>query len=49
VRFDPIKEQFQIFPTPIPEANVRQILGRQNEVWEAEFGTDKIILIRSDK
>ena len=49
VRFDPTKGQFEVFPISTPDANVRQILGRQNEVWGAESGSDKIIVIRSDK
>jgi virginiamycin B lyase len=47
VRFDPVREEFQSFPLPSPGANVRQILGRPGEVWGAESGTDKLIVIRT--
>ena len=47
VRFDPISEAFQVFSIPSPGANVRQILGRPGEVWGAESGTDKLIVIRT--
>jgi virginiamycin B lyase len=46
VRFDPVREEFQSFPIPSPGANVRQILGRQDEVWGAESGTDKLVVVR---
>jgi virginiamycin B lyase len=47
VRFDPFQESFKVFSMPSPEANVRQILGRPGEVWGAESGTDKLIVIRT--
>jgi virginiamycin B lyase len=47
VRFDPFQESFKVFSLPSPEANVRQILGRPGEVWGAESGTDKLIVIRT--
>ena len=47
VRFDPFQESFKVFSLPSPEANVRQILGRPGEVWGAESGTDKLIVIRN--
>jgi virginiamycin B lyase len=47
VRFDPFEESFKMFSMPSPEANVRQILGRPGEVWGAESGTDKLIVIRT--
>lgn len=47
VRFDPLEEEFQSFPLPSPGANVRQILGRPGEVWGAESGTDKLVVIRT--
>jgi virginiamycin B lyase len=48
VRFDPMKETFKVFSLPSPEANVRQILGRPGEVWGAESGVDKLVVIRTD-
>lgn len=47
VRFDPSEESFETFTLPSRPANVRQILGRTGEVWGAESGVDKIVVIRS--
>jgi virginiamycin B lyase len=47
VRFDPQAESFEVFPLPGTPANVRQILGRPGEVWGAESGVDKIVVIRT--
>ena len=47
VRFDPMKEAFDVFPLPSSGANVRQLLGRPGEVWGAESGTDKLVVIRT--
>ncbi len=38
VRFDPATEEFQSFPSPRNRAQVRQLLGRQGEVWAPESG-----------
>jgi virginiamycin B lyase len=46
VRFDPAAEAFSVFPLPSPGANVRQILGRPGEVWGAESGVDKLVVLR---
>ena len=46
VRFDPATETFESFPMPSSPANVRQIHGRPGEVWGAESGVDKIVVIR---
>jgi len=46
VRFDPQEEAFTQFPLPSAGAAVRQILGRPGEVWGAESGTDKLVVIR---
>jgi virginiamycin B lyase len=46
VRFDPAAERFDSFPSDRPNANVRQILGRPGEVWGAESGTDRLVVIR---
>jgi virginiamycin B lyase len=46
VRFDP--SQVEVFTLPSPGANVRQILGRPGEVWGAESGTDKLVVIRTE-
>jgi virginiamycin B lyase len=46
VRFDPEAERFRSFPLPSSGANVRQLLGRKGEVWGAESGTDRLVVIR---
>jgi virginiamycin B lyase len=47
VRFDPDQEEFELFPLAAPGANVRQLLGRPGEVWGAESGADKLVVIRT--
>lgn len=47
VRFNPADESFEMFTLPSRPANVRQILGRTGEVWGAESGVDKIVVIRT--
>ena len=46
VRFDPVTAAFETFTLPSSPANVRQILGRPGEIWGAESGTDKLVVIR---
>jgi len=46
VRFDQGTEAFEVFTFPSSGANVRQLLGRPGEVWGAESGSDKLIVIR---
>jgi len=46
VRFDPATESFTVFLLPSSPANVRQILGRPGEVWGAESGVDKLVVLR---
>jgi virginiamycin B lyase len=47
VRFDPAREAFQTFPLPSAGANVRQLIGRPGEVWGAESGMDKLVMVRT--
>jgi virginiamycin B lyase len=47
VRFDPARQRFQTFPLPQQGANVRQLLGRDREVWGAESGTDRLVVALS--
>ena len=47
VRFDPATEQFTQFVLPSAPADVRQILGRPGEIWGAESGVDKLVVIRT--
>ena len=47
VRFDPTSEAFTVFQLPSRSGQVRQILGRPGEIWGAESGADKLIVIRT--
>ena len=47
VRFDPQREAFEEFPLPSAGAQVRQLLGRPGEVWGAESGVDKLVVVRT--
>jgi virginiamycin B lyase len=47
VRFDPATQRFTRFDLPTPGANVRQIHGRRGEVWGAESGADKLVVVRT--
>lgn len=48
--FDPVKEEFTgTYPGSGPNANVRQILGRPGEVWLPESGTDRLMVIYTNK
>jgi virginiamycin B lyase len=47
VRFDPVSEEFTVYELPGRNAAVRQILGRPGEIWGAESGVDKILVIRT--
>lgn len=46
LRFDPSTETFQSFPSDRPRAMVRQLHGRDGEVWGAESGTDRLVMVR---
>jgi virginiamycin B lyase len=47
MRFDPAKETFEVIPIPSAGAAVRQMLGRPGEIWGAESGTDKLVVVRT--
>ena len=47
VRFDPPTETFESFPLPDADAAVRQLLGRPGEIWGAESGLDRLVVIRA--
>ena len=47
VRFDPANGRFTTVRLPSLPANVRQILGRRGEVWGAESGVDKLVVVRT--
>jgi virginiamycin B lyase len=46
VRFDPASGVFEVFELPSDGAAVRQMLGHPGEMWGAESGTDKLVVIR---
>jgi virginiamycin B lyase len=45
VRFNPATARFTRVPLPTASADVRQIHGRRGEVWGAESGTDKLVVV----
>jgi virginiamycin B lyase len=47
VRFDPRTERFTTIALESPSANVRQLLGRPGEIWGAESGVDKLVVVRT--
>ena len=47
VRFDPVTETFTPLPLPDAGAAVRQLLGRPGEVWGAESGLDRLVVVRT--
>jgi virginiamycin B lyase len=47
VRFDPATEKFSVFASDKPGANVRQLDGRPGEVWGAESGNDRVVVIQT--
>ena len=47
VRFNPRTARFTRIRLPSSPADVRQILGRRGEVWGAESGVDKLVVVRT--
>ena len=47
VRFDPETEEFLQFVSPRRGAQVRQLLGRNGEVWAPESGTNTLVVYRT--
>jgi virginiamycin B lyase len=45
--FDPQSGVFESFPSNKPDAAVRQLNGRLGEVWGAESGADRLVVIRT--
>jgi len=45
VRFDPATEKFEVFPSNRSNAAVRQMLGRADEAWGAESGTERLVMV----
>jgi virginiamycin B lyase len=48
LRFDPETEKFESFPGSKANANVRQLLGRSGEIWGAESGVDRLVVVRGN-
>jgi virginiamycin B lyase len=46
VRFTPRTQRFTTIALPSSPAEVRQLLGRSGEVWGAESGVDKLVVVR---
>ena len=46
LRFDPATEKFESFPSDRRNASVRQLLGRPGELWGAESGADRLVVVR---
>jgi virginiamycin B lyase len=47
VRFDPVTEKFNSFPSDQSGANVRHLDGRPGETWGGESGTDRLVVIQT--
>jgi virginiamycin B lyase len=45
-RFDPETAEFASFPSNREHGDVRQMLGRPGELWGAESGTDRLVVVR---
>jgi len=45
LRFDPVTEKFESFPSDRRNAAVRQMFGRKGEAWGAESGTDRLVVV----
>jgi virginiamycin B lyase len=44
VRFDPVRQRFDTFRLRSAGANVRQLLGRDGDLWGAESGSDRLVV-----
>jgi virginiamycin B lyase len=47
VRFNPRTQRFTQVRLPTAGAEVRQLLGRRGELWGAESGVDKLVVVRT--
>ena len=48
VRFDPTSEVFESFPLPTSAGAVRQLLGREGEVWGGQSAADALVVVLFD-
>lgn len=46
LRLEPASQEFASFPSDRAHADVRQMLGREGELWGAESGTDRLVVVR---
>ncbi len=47
-RFEPKSGRFEQFPLTERQASVRQLAGRKGEVWGAESGADRLVVLREE-
>jgi len=47
VRFDPKTARFASIPLGHADAAVRQLLGRPGQLWGAESGADRLVVVRT--
>ena len=47
VRFDPVTEKFNSFPSDKTGANVRQLDGKPGETWGGESGNNRLVMIQT--
>jgi virginiamycin B lyase len=45
--FDPASEEWRTFELESQPGEVRQLLGREGEVWGAESAADQLVVIRT--
>jgi len=45
-KHDPVEKRFTTFPVPSGHAEIRQLAGRPGEVWGAESGANRLLVIR---
>jgi virginiamycin B lyase len=46
LRFDPATEEWISFEHESQPAEVRQLLGREGEIWGAESAADQLVVVR---
>ena len=47
LRFDPATEEWLAFEHESRPAEVRQLLGREGEIWGAESAADRLVVVRT--
>ena len=46
LRFDPTTERFQTLVLPTAAGTIAQLAGRPGEIWGAEAGADRLVVLR---